>query len=295
MLGFFSPDKVGKNFPGELTAKVTVICRLSSTPFVGTFFNPLKLKVYCPGDAEDKGVWSMFKTRKFRISWLDIAVDIVRWKVNFSSARNWGEGSVLPVVPFRLEQFKSDRTFLAYWFVSSTVPPNSFRMLGLFALTTPFVTFTIYLLLITSSAWRVPIAMSLTFLIRLSFGRFGLPTFLKTKLSPPVLHLFFQLFTEVLINVNFGYFTENFLMADDVPNVNAWFPTSLLTFSGISFWYFFGLPYDLLISFTAKDNSAFMISFVARETTFVTVISSVFSVFLSFLKNSEETDLCSFR
>ena len=37
----------------------------------------------------------------------------------------------------------------------------------------------------------------LLFLIRLSSKRFGLPTFLKTKLSPPVLHLFFQLFTEV--------------------------------------------------------------------------------------------------
>ena len=32
-----------------------------------------------------------------------------------------------------------------------------------------------------------------------------------------------------------------FLMADNVPNVNAWFPTSLLTFLGISLWYFFGL------------------------------------------------------
>ena len=39
-------------------------------------------------------------------------------------------------------------------------------------------------------------------------------------------------------------------MADDVPNVNAWFPTFLLTFFGISFWYFFGLPCDLLISLT---------------------------------------------
>ena len=78
--------------------------------------------------------------------------------------------------------------------------------------------------------------------------RFGLPTFLKTKLSPPILHLFFQLFTKVLINVKFGSFTENFLMADNVPNVNAWFPTSILTFSGISFWYFYGLPCDLSIN-----------------------------------------------
>ena len=82
-------------------------------------------------------------------------------------------------------------------------------------------------------------------------------------------------------------------MADDVRNVNAWFPTSLLTFSGISFWYFFGLPSDLLISFTANLNSVFVISFVVDETAFMTVISSAF-IFIFFL-NSEETALCSFR
>ena len=146
------------------------------------------------------------------------------------------------------------------------------------------------LLLITPPPWSVPIAMSLTFLIRLLSKRFSLPTFLKTKFSPPVLHLFFHLFTEVLIN--FGYFKEKFLMADDVPNFNAssQLPTSLLTFWGISFLYFFGLPCDLLISFTAKLNSAFVISFVVEETTFLTVISSAFSVFSPFYeKNSEET------
>ena len=64
----------------------------------------------------------------------------------------------------------------------------------------------------------------LLFLIRLSSKRFGLPTFLKTKLSPPVLHLLFQLFTKALVNVNFGNFTENIMMADNVSNFNAWFP-----------------------------------------------------------------------
>ena len=48
-----------------------------------------------------------------------------------------------------------------------------------------------------------------TFLIRVSYKRFGLPT---------------------------GYFTENCLVADDAPNVNGWFPTSFLTFSGIFLW-----------------------------------------------------------
>ena len=136
----------------------------------------------------------MFKTRKFGISWLDIAVDITRWKVNFSLGRNWGAAFLLPVVPFCFDHFKSGRTLLGHWFVSCTVPPNSFRMSGLFALTTSFSIFTICLLLITPPAWQVPIVVSLTFLIRWSSKRFGFPTFWKANLSPPVLHLFFQLF-----------------------------------------------------------------------------------------------------
>ena len=152
----------------------------------------------------------MFKTKKIGTSWLYIAVDIARWKLNFSSAGYWGEGCILPVVPFRFDQFKSDRTILAHRVVSSAVSLNSFRMSGLFALTTLFAIFTICLLLITPPAWRVTIAMSFTSLIRLSSKRFGLPTFLKAKLSPPFLYLFFQLFTEVLINVNFGYLRKMF-------------------------------------------------------------------------------------
>ena len=54
-------------------------------------------------------------------------------------------------------------------------------MSGLFALTSPFAILTICLLLITPSTWRVPIAMSLTFLIRLPPKRFGLPAFFKDK------------------------------------------------------------------------------------------------------------------
>ena len=56
--------------------------------------------------------------------------------------------------------------------------------------------------------------------------------FFKDKIITSGLHLFFQLFTEVLININFVYFTENFLMADNVPNVNAWFPSSLFNCFG---------------------------------------------------------------
>ena len=231
-----------------------------------------------------------------------LKLDIARWKVNFSSARNWGEGSILPVVPFRFDQFKSDSPSICQFYsptklslslslsVSVSVSLSLSLNVGIICPNNTFCYIYNCLLLITPPPWSVPIAMSLTFLIRLLSKRFSLPTFLKTKFSPPVLHLFFHLFTEVLIN--FGYFKEKFLMADDVPNFNAssQLPTSLLTFWGISFLYFFGLPCDLLISFTAKLNSAFVISFVVEETTFLTVISSAFSVFSPFYeKNSEET------
>ena len=45
-----------QKLPIELTAKVAVIWRLSSTPYIGTFLEPLKLKVYFPGKAYDKKV-----------------------------------------------------------------------------------------------------------------------------------------------------------------------------------------------------------------------------------------------
>ena len=149
----------------------------------------------------------MFKT-KFGISWLDIANNIAQWNVNFSSAENWGEGFIFPVVSLRLNQF---RTLLALWFVTCTVSQlyKPFQNVGIVFPNNNFCYMYNCLLLITPPAWRVPIAMSSTFLIRLSSKTFGLPSFLKTKLSIPVLHLFFQLFIEVLINVNFGCFMEN--------------------------------------------------------------------------------------
>ena len=155
-------------------------------------------------------------------------------------------------------------------------------MSGLFALTTPFAIFTTCLVLITPPAWRVPIAMSLTFLIRLSSKRFGLPTFLKTKLSPPVLHLFFQLFTEVSNKHKYWILYGKFF--------DGWrcYKCQCMI-SNFSFNFFDNLFLILLwstmrfINFVySKPKSAFVISFVAEKTAFVTVISSTFSVFLIF-------------
>ena len=40
----------GKNEPDAVTVKMTVICRLSSTPLIGTVFEPFKSNVYFPGE-----------------------------------------------------------------------------------------------------------------------------------------------------------------------------------------------------------------------------------------------------
>ena len=67
---------MGKNFPVKETAKVAVICLLSSTPLTGTFLAPLKLNVYFPGETQDSDAWSKLTTRG-GISCSKIAVDIV--------------------------------------------------------------------------------------------------------------------------------------------------------------------------------------------------------------------------
>ena len=82
-------------------------------------------------------------------------------------------------------------------------------------------------------------------------------------------------------------------MTDDVPNVNGWFPTFLLTFFGISFWYFFGLPRDLLISLTISISISDF--FRSVEDSFCDgYFFSFVSIFIFFF-NSEEAALCVFR
>ena len=152
-------------------------------------------------------------------------IDIARWKVKFCSARNWGEGSILPVVAISFDQFKSDRRLLVYQFVSRSVPPNSLRMSGLFALTIPFVILTICLLLITPQAWRVSIAICLTFFIRLSSKSFDLPTFLMRKFETPALHFFLLIIHWSSNKRKFQILYGN----DNVPNVRNLFLILLWT------------------------------------------------------------------
>ena len=70
------------------------------------------------------------------MSWVDTWDETDLWKVNFSSKRNWAEGSIFPVVPFGLHHSMPRRIPLAHRFVRFTVPPYSTRISGLLDLTT---------------------------------------------------------------------------------------------------------------------------------------------------------------
>ena len=166
------------------------------------------------------------------------------WKANFSSARNWGEGLVLPL---RLMRFNLVRMPLAPRSVNFKVPLNSFRISELFALITSLAMFEIWLLLMNRPACLVPIAISLTFRIRWLSKIFSVLTFFRTTSpSQPPLNLLFQVFTDVLIKLWLGYFKENFLLAEEVPNIDAFFPTSLSTSLWICFWSCLGRLCDIL-------------------------------------------------
>ena len=47
---FQIPGWIDKNESDAVTAKVAVICSLSSTPFIGTVFEPFKSNLYFPGE-----------------------------------------------------------------------------------------------------------------------------------------------------------------------------------------------------------------------------------------------------
>ena len=99
--------------------------------------------------------------------------------------------------------------------------------------------FKICLLLMTPSACQVPIAMFLKFSDQVVIQNiWSVCLFLNNiTITAPLkfINLFFQLFTDVLIKLCLGYFNENVLMAKEVPNIDACFPTSLSQFLELGF------------------------------------------------------------
>ena len=100
------------------------------------------------------------------LSWT--AREMSLWNKNLSSSNNRAEGYTFPVVPFLLTQPIFFRICFAQLFLSSKLPPNSLRILGLFAFTTPLAMHTICRLSMTPPGKRVPIAISLTFFVKSS-------------------------------------------------------------------------------------------------------------------------------
>ena len=62
-------------------------------------------------------------------------VDMFLLKVNFSSAKNWREGSTFPVISLRLLHVSFSNTLLAHLSVNTRSSPYSFKRFGLFAVT----------------------------------------------------------------------------------------------------------------------------------------------------------------
>ena len=68
---------------------------------------------------------------------MSTTAEIALLEVNFSSAKNWAEGSPFPVVPFLLTQSIDFKTRLAQLSANVIPPTNSKRLLGSFAFNTP--------------------------------------------------------------------------------------------------------------------------------------------------------------
>ena len=90
---------------------------------MGMFFKPLKLKVYFPVLTYDRGVWSKLIIKDGRISYSETNADMFLWKVNFSSAKNCGEGFTYPTVPLLLLTGRFSNTHFSHLSVKIRSPP----------------------------------------------------------------------------------------------------------------------------------------------------------------------------
>ena len=168
---------------------------------MGMFFASLKLNVYffvLTYDRRVWSVWSMLMIKDGEIPCYETNIDMFLLKVNFSSAKNWREGSTFPVISLRLLHVSFSNTLLAHLSVNTRSPPYSFKRFGLFTVTFSVAILMSWHLLMTPPAILVPNAMSLTFFTIPESNRLSFPILLITVQSPS-LYLFFQVLTVVLI------------------------------------------------------------------------------------------------
>ena len=214
---------------------------------MGMFFVPLKLNVYFPTWEFDLCQWS--KMGRYRVQKPVLICFSEKW---IFLRLKTGEviWSTFPVVPLRLLHVGFSNTALAHLSFNTRSPPYSFKIFGLFALTTPVAILMTWHLLMTLPAILVPSAVSLAFFSIPESNRLSLPILLTTVQSPS-LHFFFQMLTVVLTKEYFRYIVVNFLIVQAVSNPLAYSPACFLIFAEISTWYFFGLLYIFWISSSA--------------------------------------------
>ena len=219
-------------------------------------------------------------TREFDLCWWwkiscsETNADMFLWKVNFSSAKNWGGRIYFSTGTFVLTQRKFFNTPLAHLSVTTRSPPYSLKRFGLFALTATVAILMNWHLLMTHPVILVPNAMPLTFFSIPQSNRLGFPILLITVQSPS-LHFFFQVLTVILIKKYFGYLVVHFLIAEAIPKSLAYRPISFLIFAGFSTWFFFRRSYVFC-------NSAEVTFSITEVRTLVIWIPSVSSLLCDF-------------
>ena len=114
---------IGRKDPIAVTTKVTVMCHFSSKPLMGNFFYPVDEKVYFLEETYERRVWTSLGTNSD-----GMILEIFLWEVDFSSSRNWLEGSIFLDIPFRLVQFMDFKTLRAQFSAGSRPLPNWFNI-----------------------------------------------------------------------------------------------------------------------------------------------------------------------
>ena len=94
--------------------------------------------------------------------------------------------------PLRLFNSIESSKSLAHRSVNSSVPPNSFKELGLLALTTPFAIFRVCLLLVTPPAAVGSMAISFTFFYHVTVQKVRCRSFLKHAITGFIFKFDFQ-------------------------------------------------------------------------------------------------------
>ena len=135
--------------------------------------------------------------------------------MNFSSAKNSGDGSTLRVVPLRLLHFSCFSISLAQRSVRSKLPPNSFNALGIVFSNNTLRNVENLLSIYNSTSCSSADCYIFYLFEQCFIQQIRSSSLLKCRLA--TLRLAFQEFTVVLLKLYRPCLDENFLVDDAVP------------------------------------------------------------------------------